>query len=202
MLTEMVMYIHGKGGSAEEAEHYRPLFPEAEVLGLDYQSQTPWDAEAEFQAYYDKVAAGHRYVYVIANSIGAFFAMCALSGKKIDQAFFISPMADMENLILRMMSWAKVTEAELREKREIATDFGENLSWEYLAYVRQNPPRWTIPTHVLYGANDQLMPREVIAGFVKKIDGTLTVMEGGEHWFHTDEQMAFLDQWIVKALEK
>jgi hypothetical protein len=24
----------------------------------------------------------------------------------------------------------------------------------------------------------------------------LTVMEGGEHWFHTDEQIQFLDDWI------
>ena len=201
MLTELVIYIHGKGGTAEEAEHYRALFPEAEVLGFDYQSRTPWEAEAEFQAYYDKVEAGHGPVYVIANSIGAFFSMCALSGKKIHQAFFISPIADMEKLILNMMSWAKVTEAELREKKEIATDFGEKLSWEYLNYVRQNPTKWTVPTHVLYGANDHLMPREVIAGFVEKIGGTLTVMEGGEHWFHTEEQMAFLDKWIMEHRE-
>ena len=24
----------------------------------------------------------------------------------------------------------------------------------------------------------------------------LTVMPGGEHWFHTDEQLRFLDRWI------
>ena len=23
---------------------------------------------------------------------------------------------------------------------------------------------------------------------------------GGEHWFHTPEQMAFLDEWIQRAL--
>ncbi|MBQ7499155.1 MAG: alpha/beta hydrolase [Selenomonas sp.] len=197
-MLELVIYIHGKGGSAEESEHYRALFPEAEVLGFDYQSQTPWEAEAEFQAYYDKVTADHGPVCVIANSIGAFFAMCALGGKKIHQAFFISPIADMEKLILNMMSWAKVTEAELREKKEIATDFGEKLSWEYLNYVRRNPQKWAVPTHVLYGANDHLMPREVITGFVEKNGGTLTVMEGGEHWFHTEEQMAFLDKWIME----
>ena len=28
-------------------------------------------------------------------------------------------------------------------------------------------------------------------------DATLTVMEGGEHWFHTEEQMDFLDRWIA-----
>ena len=24
----------------------------------------------------------------------------------------------------------------------------------------------------------------------------VAVMEGGEHWFHTDEQLRFLDRWI------
>lgn len=62
-MLELVIYIHGKGGIADEAEHYMALFPEAEVLGFDYQSRTPWEAEAEFQAYYDKAAAGHGPVY-------------------------------------------------------------------------------------------------------------------------------------------
>jgi len=32
------------------------------------------------------------------------------------------------------------------------------------------------------------------------LDGAeLTVMEEGEHWFHTDEQMRFLDNWIMKG---
>ena len=30
----------------------------------------------------------------------------------------------------------------------------------------------------------------------KNYEATLTVMEGGEHWFHTDEQMQFLNDWI------
>ena len=33
-----------------------------------------------------------------------------------------------------------------------------------------------------------------------QIGATLTVMKGGEHWFHTDNQMAFLDQWIKKYI--
>ena len=34
--------------------------------------------------------------------------------------------------------------------------------------------------------------------FAKKHNAMLTVMEGGEHWFHTEEQMRFLDEWIIK----
>ena len=30
----IVIYVHGKGGSAEEAEHYKPLFPDSEVTPM------------------------------------------------------------------------------------------------------------------------------------------------------------------------
>ena len=38
-----------------------------------------------------------------------------------------------------------------------------------------------------------------MAAFAKRHRAALTVMEGGEHWFHTPEQMAFLDRWIEQA---
>ena len=31
-----ILYIHGKGGSATESEHYKCLFPDCDVIGLDY----------------------------------------------------------------------------------------------------------------------------------------------------------------------
>ena len=47
------------------------------------------------------------------------------------KALFISPILDMEQLIVDMMSWAKVLKRNFLKKR-ILTDFGETLSWEYL----------------------------------------------------------------------
>lgn len=195
-MDTLVVYIHGKGGSPEEAAHYKALFQAADVSGFDYHAQTPWEAEKEFPAFYDAAAAGYRTVYIVANSIGAFFTLCTLADRKIDMAFLISPIVDMEKLIVNMMAWANVTEEELREKREIPTDFGETLSWEYLRYVREHPIRWHVPSHILYGEKDNLTPKETIAAFAEKIGGTLTVMKDGEHWFHTDGQMRFLDKWV------
>ena len=40
-MKELIIYVHGKGGSAGEAERYRALFPNSEVSGFDYRSQTP-----------------------------------------------------------------------------------------------------------------------------------------------------------------
>lgn len=201
-MKKSVVYIHGKGGSAEEAEYYKSLFNNCDVFGFNYKSETPWDAKTEFTEYFDEISENYDTVYIIANSIGAYFTMNASLNDKIRKAFFISPVVDMEKLITDMMMWSNVTEVELREKREIATSFGETLSWEYLCYVRDNPIKWGIPTHILYGENDNLTSFETISAFAEKIGATLDVMAGGEHWFHTKEQMDYLDQWIKNTVKK
>lgn len=198
----LVLYVHGKGGTAEEAEHYRALFPGCEVVGLPYRAGTPWDAEAEFPLALQAVSEEGARVILIANSIGAYFSMRALPQERIERAYFISPIVDMEKLIRRMMSWASVSEEELREKGTIETTFGETLWWEYLSYVRRHPVRWSVPTEILYGARDELTDRETVSAFADGIGAGLTVMENGEHWFHTAEQMAFLDGWIGRAEKK
>ena len=96
-----------------------------------------------------------------------------------------------------MMHRANVTEERLRAEGVIATDFGEDLSWDYLRYVRDHPIRWTAPTEILYGSRDHLTGYEMITAFAEALGARLTVMEGGEHWFHTAQQMRFLDDWIT-----
>ena len=185
-----LIYIHGQYGSPEEAEHYRTLFPGCEVIGLDYRAQTPWEAEREFAEYFDGLcnsgdngscvpgnASGRcGSIGIIANSIGAFYAMCALSGRGIAAAYFISPIVDMERIE------------------------GVTLDEEHQRYVRQHPIDWRVPTHILYGENDNLTSLATISEFARRTGATLEVMPGGEHWFHTPEQMAFLDRWIQRAM--
>ena len=137
----------------------------------------------------------------MANSIGAFFALSALGEGLVERAYLISPVVDMERLIRDMMTWARVTEKELRERGEIPTDFGETLSWDYLRFVREHPVIWHVPTRILYGERDHLTSRETISAFAGRVGAELTVMPGGEHWFHTEEQMRFLDAWILGTTE-
>ena len=131
-MKNLVVYVHGKGGSADEAEHYRPLFPGAEVIGFDYGARTPWEAREEFPRFFDPLRGDRGPLILIANSIGAFLSMSALSERQVDRALFISPIVDMEKLISDMMAWANVTEDELRVRKEIPTEFGETLSWDWL----------------------------------------------------------------------
>ena len=199
-MRHLIIYVHGKGGSAEEAKHYQSLFPESDVIGFDYQSQNPWEAKSEFPGFFDLHSKGYDAVTLIANSIGAFLSMHGLAEKKISQAMFISPIVNMERLIADMMMWSNVTEAELESKKEIPTEFGEALSWEYLCYVRKHPIEWSIPTCILYGGKDHLTNRETVSEFAHRIGADLTVMEDGEHWFHTAEQMKVLDHWISNSI--
>ena len=199
-VDKTIIYIHGQDGSPEEAAHYQSLFKDCDVIGFDYNSKSPWEAKDEFSKFFDSICERHKTVTLIANSIGAFFAMNALSDKQVEKAYFISPVVNMKKLIEDMMTWANVSEEELREKGVIETSFGQNLSWEYLSYVRQRPIDWKVPTHILYGSQDNLTSFETISEFAERTGATLTVMENGEHWFHTEEQMRFLDCWLESLM--
>ena len=197
-MKKAVIYIHGKGGSHAEAEHYKPLFEGCDVIGLDYESETPWDARDEFPRLIGRIAEKYDSLTLIANSIGAFFAMHSLAGQPFEKAFFISPIVDMEKLITDMMTFSNVTEDELKARGEIPTSFGETLSWDYLTYVRCHPIGWRTPTAILYGEHDNLTSPDTMSSFAERIGASLTVMSSGEHWFHTVEEMAFLDEWVKK----
>ena len=160
-MKDRIIYVHGKGGSVEEAEHYRGLFPEAEVVGFDYHAQTPWEAREEFPQFFAEQRKHCDHLMLIANSIGAFFSMSSLNDTLIDQAHFISPVVDMEHPIV-----------------------------------------WQVPTRILYGEHDNLTDLETISVFAKRVGAELTIMQGGEHWFHTEQQMRFLDDWILRNFQK
>ena len=196
-MKNVIVYVHGKGGNAEEANYYRKFFnDDFDIIGFDYKSEKPWDAKIEFVNYFDSIIPRYNKTILIANSIGAHFSLSSLADKKIEKAMLISPIVDMERLILDMMTRVNVSEEELSIKKEIETPFGETLSWEYLSYVRKNPIQWNIPTGILYAEKDNMTSISTITDFSKKINANITVMSGGEHWFHTKEQMDFLDNWI------
>ena len=200
-MKNVIVYVHGKGGNVEEANYYRKFFnDDFDIIGFDYKSENPWDAKSEFSDYFDSITSEYNKTILIANSIGAYFSLISLADKKIEKAMLISPIVDMERLIIDIMTWANVSEEELSIKKEIETPFGETLSWEYLSYVRKNPIYWNIPTEILYAEKDNMTSINTMTDFSEKINANVTVMPGGEHWFHTKEQMDFLDNWIKSNL--
>ena len=196
---DAVLYVHGKGGSAKESEHFVALFGNCEVIGLDYKLVLPWEVKQEIFNKVKNLKTKYKNIILIANSIGAYYCMNSGIDEYVQKAYFISPIVDMEKLICDMMTWLNVAEKELEDKKIIHTEFGEDLSWDYLTYVRQNPIKWKTPTQILYGQKDDLTDIKTITNFAKTNNFELTIMPDGEHWFHTQEQMKFLDNWIKNS---
>lgn len=200
-MKNAVVYIHGQGGNAKEADYYKKIFDgEHLIIGFDYKSRFPWEAQLEFPDFFDLATSQYNKIYLIANSIGAYYSMLSLADKSIEEAMFISPIVDMEKVILNMMAQSNISEANLRKRKEITTSSGTHLSWRYLSHARNNSIIWNIPTHILYAENDNITSLETMMNFANKIGATVTIMNHGEHWFHTEEQMNFLDNWFRKFI--
>lgn len=55
---------------------------------------------------------------------------------------------------------------------------------------------------ILYAENDNLISRQTVNEFIGSHNAHFTVMVGGEHWFYTNEQFAFLDIWMKEEHAK
>ena len=75
-------------------------------------------------------------------------------------------------------------------------------SWEYWEYALSHPiTKWEVPTKILYGGNDNLIDRDVVEHFAHEFQCGLDVMENGEHWFHTEEQLKVMRKWLITNLK-
>ncbi|NLU24073.1 MAG: alpha/beta hydrolase [Clostridiales bacterium] len=202
------LFVHGQCGCKEEGAAFADIAcPKGyQVLAIDLPEHgerrgeasgfNPWTAAPEVQAVLAYMKSRWGRIGLRANSIGAHFSMLALGGENLCKALFVSPIVDMEQLITDMIQWAGTTEEQLRARGTIATDFGQTLSWDYLTWERQHPVQnWICPTAILYAGQDNLTGRETVERFTTAHAAVLTVMENGEHWFHTPEQLAVLRAW-------
>jgi len=208
--ANVYIYVHGKMSQKEEAAGFAEIavskgyqvisfdLPEHGERKTEDYSCTVQNAVHDLELISDFVFSKWRNVSLFGGSIGAYFSLVAYRELKFDKCLFLSPILDMENLIQSMMKWFNVTEELLREKQEIATPMGETLSWPYYAFVRENPiVKWNNPTYILYGANDNLTPRNIVDAFVVNFDCLLDVLENGEHYFHTQDQIEVVNQWLT-----
>ena len=210
----LFLYIHGKMGFKEEAARFAEIVcPKGyQVLSIDLPGHgertgemerfVPWEVVSELQSVYAYARQRWKRISLYANSIGAYFSLLAFREAKPEKSLFVSPILDMEKLIRDMMGWAGVTEEQLKETGEIPTTFGETLSWKYLTYAIGNRiTKWNSPTAILYAGQDHLTARQTVDDFAQRFGCTVAVMENGEHWFHTEEQLAVLDAWLHKEME-
>lgn len=209
--NRVYLYVHGQGGNKEEAAFFSEIVCQCgyQVLSIDLPEHgvrketevtfDPWHIVPELTMVIKYAQSHWENISLFANSIGAYFCMLSFSNVNLEKALFVSPVLDMKKLISNMMSLAGVSENYLQEKQVIKTNFGQTLSWGYWQYVLKNPiKKWTIPTKILYGENDNLIECDTVKKFSKKFDCDLTIMEKGEHWFHTEQQLRIMHEWVNK----
>ena len=210
----LYLFLHGQGGNKEEAAMFAEIASPAgwQVLGIDLPGHgerndgdnfVPWAVVPELHQILTYVRSKFKRIALRANSIGAWFGMLAFADEPLVQALFVSPVLNMELLIQNMMQWAGVTKEQLEKRKVIPTDFGQTLSWDYLTWVQEHPiTHWIHPTSILYAGQDNLTQRDVVDAFILRFGSELTVMEDGEHWFHTAEQLEMLELWTRNSLLK
>ncbi len=206
---KVYIFVHGKKSQKEEAEGFAEIADRKgyQVVSFDL----PEHGERRAGDGKCTVQNGVRDLCVISNfvaenwgdlslfgtSLGAYFSLIAYQDLQFTKCLFLSPILDMERLIQNMMRSCNVTEDLLREKQEIPTPMGETLSWSYYIYVKEHPIiKWNNPTAILYGSQDHLTERHIVDRFVKKFHCDLEVLQNGEHYFHTKEQIEVVDQWL------
>lgn len=136
-----------------------------------------------------------------ACSMGAYFSLLAYKNENIEQCIFLSPVVNMKVIIDNMMLWSNTTENELREKQEIKTDFGQTLYWDYYLYVKENPiTNWNKKTYILYGNEDNMQDENIIKNFSENFSCKLSILEDGEHYFHTEKQLDYYKNWLSKTI--
>lgn len=211
---KIYLYIHGQGGNKEEAQSivkvicrygYQVLsidLPEHGERKGEIDSFDPWHIVPELTGVMGFVKMHWERVSLFANSIGAWFSILSFGNECLDNCLFVSPVLDMKQLMLKMMGWANVTEEQLKKELIIPTTFDQTLSWRYWEYALSHPiTKWEVPTKILYGGNDNLIDRDIVEHFAHKFHCDLDVMESGEHWFHTEEQLKVMHKWLITNLK-
>ncbi len=136
-------------------------------------------------------------ISLFACSMGAYFSLLAYKDLPLEQCLFLSPVLNMERIISNMMSCFNVSEDRLKLENEIETPIGQKLYWDYYFYVKTHPiDNWDKPTAILYGSDDNITEFVVASDFAKRYHCKLQVLEHGEHYFHTDEQLHYFRKWL------
>ena len=189
---KVFLFIHGLHGYKEEALAFAKVAVPMgyQVLAIDIPvERKPWEVLPLLSDVYDYLYKNWPSVSIRANSIGTWYSMLAFQGKEIEKVLFVSPILDMKKFI------------ELMPQREDA----------YYKWVINHPiTHWDASTSILRSEVDMVLARQATGGravsevvgrdFIRQHQCQVTIMSGGEHWFHTPEQLAFLKAWEENVL--
>lgn len=162
----------------------------------------PQNCIKELNIIYDEIQKNWEKISLFTNSLGAYFSLLAYKDKKIEKAFFLSPLVDMRELIENMMKAFGITEEKLKNEKEILTPIGETLSWDYYLYVKENPIiKWETLTYILCGDKDEICNIETTKKFSIRFNCELEILKNSEHYFYKKEQLEKFSEELEEFLQ-
>lgn len=57
-------------------------------------------------------------------------------------------------------------------------------------------------TNILYGTQDEMIPYKIVKRFSEENNCRLNFVENGQHWLHTDREVAAMRKWEQTVLEE
>lgn len=210
--SKAYIFVHGKMSNKESAEVFAGI-----AAGKGYQTisfDLPEHGERSNQEYKCNIMNGITDLTIIGDysfrkwdkvslfgcSLGAFFSLHAYRDMKFEKCLFQSPIVNMEYLIQQMFIWFNISEEQLRKQGEIPTPI-DTMSWQYYMYVKEHPiDKWNVPTHILYGAKDNLQNYKAINDFASKFKCSLTVSENSEHSFMDENDEIIVATWLDNSI--
>jgi len=162
----------------------------------------PSNCISDLQAVYRYSKSLGTDISVFGCSIGAYFSLLAYKEYEINQLIFLSPVVNMEKIIKNMMRGFDISEERLKSEQRIELPIGQTLDWDYYSFVRDNRifDKWQSPINILYGRKDMMCEWSEISDFVTRNNADVKIDEDGEHYYHTQEHLETIDQWLDEVL--
>lgn len=133
---EVYIFVHGKLSQKEGAEGFAEIavrkgyqvvsfdLPEHGERKTEQYKCTVQNGVYDLQVISDFVKTQWKNLSLFGCSLGAYFSLVAYQDIPFNKCLFLSPILDTEQLIKKMMKWFEVSEALLKEKREIRREPG------------------------------------------------------------------------------
>lgn len=159
-------------------------------------------AVADIRSIFSWGKARYSDIGLFACSIGVTFGMIACENECLTQAYFLSPVVNLEQLVLQMMDDEGIDEAQLRVKEFIISPSGSIYHIDYLNFLRQHHTlNWNVQTHILTGEQDPISEVSQVQLFASLYHATFDIVEGAEHYFNRFEEIncfrLWLQDWLV-----
>lgn len=163
----------------------------------DDKAFNPMEASPEVRTFAQLARSQSTEIGLLANSIGAYFSLCDTPAGTFERAWLVSPLLDLEYYIWDMMAEYSVTNEQLEAETEINTPRGV-LEWPYLRFVEKHPARLDIPSWIIRGDQDEVVPLGTLSRFVGAPGVELVQIEGGQHFLgrppYLDTVMAWFEE--------